>query len=269
MLHYTDRNDVVYVLTLDPVLGEDVYQRLSSEPRLKGTEIIVPGRDSGEYSPAEIDKITKDTMAGRVFVMDTRSQSQAKLQQVYNKIIGYNRADFNQFCYTVLIGDGPVEFFAENGSIESFSSHMARLRLDFNAARFFYDPLIHYDHHEKLGLAIDQGNSLLETIPGWLEKGFAVEGEDITVRQIRPYFRAEGKKGKVGRAKKKKRQKKLTKIFSKLIRKKVKCPKEDIEQCIGKEGLLLQGQALPLNVYPFYFEKYVAKFMKKSKTATG
>ena len=46
----------------------------------------MPGRDAGEFAPAEIDKIAKDTMAGRVFIMDTRSQSQAKLQQVYNKI---------------------------------------------------------------------------------------------------------------------------------------------------------------------------------------
>ena len=269
MLHYTDRKNRIYVLTLDFVLAEDVYQRLSSEPRLKGTEIIVPGRDSGEFAPAEIEKITKDTMTGRVFIMDTRSQSQAKLQQVYNKIIGYNRADFNQFCYTVLIGDGPVEFFAENGSINSFSSHLARLRLDFNAARFFYDPLLHYDHREKLGLALDHGNSLLETIPGWLEKSFAVEGESVTVRQIRPFFRAEGKRGKEGRAKKKKRQKKLSKTFSKLIMKQVNCSEDEIANCIGKAGLLLGGQSLPLNVYPFYFEKYVAKLLKKSKTATG
>jgi hypothetical protein len=267
MLHYTDRKNRIYILTLDDILAEDVYQRLSSAPRLKGAKLIVPGRAAEEFTPDEIDKIALDTMAGRIFIMDTRSQSQAKLQQVYNKIIGYNRADFNHYCYTVLIGDGPVDFFAEDASLESFGPHLARMRLDFNGARFFYDPLAHYESHEKLGLALEHENELLEAVPGWLEKSFSVEGEDVTVRQVRPYFRADGVTGKEGRTKMKRRQRILLRIFTRRIMNQINCQGEDVAKCLGKEGLFFQGESLPLNVYPFHFEKHVAKLLKKAKAA--
>jgi hypothetical protein len=269
MLHYTDRKNRIYILTLDDILAEDVYQRLSSAPRLKGAKLIVPGRGAEEFTPDEIDKIALDTMAGRIFIMDTRSQSQAKLQQVYNKIIGYNRADFNHYCYTVLIGDGPVEFFAEDGSLESCGPHLARMRLDFNGARFFYDPLLHYESHEKLGLALEHENELLEAVPGWLEKSFSVEGEDVTIRQVRPYFRADGVTGKEGRTKTKRRQRILHRIYTRRIMNQINCQAQDVTKCLGKEGLFFQGESIPLNVYPFYFEKYVAKLLKKAKAAVA
>ena len=143
------------------------------------------------------------------------------------------------------------------------------MRLDFNAARFFYDPLVHYDASEKLGLALEHENELLETVPGWLEKSFFVEDEDVTVRQVRPYFRADGIRGKEGRTKMRRRQRKLLRIYTRRIMNQVNCQGEDIAKCLSKEGLFLQGEALPLNVYPFHFEKHVAKLLKKAKTAVA
>jgi len=267
MLHYTDRKDKVYILSLDDILAVDICKRLSGRKKMRGVEFVVAGDEEGKFSVEALDRLAQDTLTGRLLIMDVRSQTLSRLQQVYNKVIGYNRADLNHYCHTICIGDGPVNLFEQGNSLEAFGPHLAKMRLDFNAALYFFDPLLHYDHDEKRHLGIDRQNLLLETIPQRLEKTFA--GKSVTVRRIRPYFRADKATGKKKRLKKQKRRKELAGLFTKMATEAFGEGSDEFTKCLSSQGYAAEGEALKLNVYPFYFEKLACKLLGKARAAVG
>jgi len=264
MLHYTDRTDKIFILTLDNVLAEDVYERLNDTPGLKNAELIVPSSGKSRIHIEDLDDLAVQTLQGRIIVMDMRSQTQARLQAIYNKVICYNRADLNHFCHTVLIGDGPLKLFHEGQSPDVFRPLLARMRTDCNAAMFFYDPLLHYEHEEKLRLGIAANNRLLQKIPSHLKSGFT--GDDaVNVSQIRPYFRAASAKGPKKTEKIDRRQKKLAKLITKKIIEPL--GGNGLSNCLTKEGYAIEGEALKLNIYPFGFEQAAAELLEKARAS--
>jgi len=268
MLNYKDRKNRVHIITLDRVLAADVCERLKTSPKIHHVELVLPTDiEESEIVVQDIDNLALETMGSRLLIMDVRSHTLPRLQQAYNKIVGYNRADFNLYCYTVLIGDGPASLFEQGGDIDDFSELLARLRIDYSPAVFFYDPLLHYSHKEKLAMGIDRDNSIPQTIPHRLEKGFESQGEHVTVEDVRRYFRAEGAPDDKKRAKKRTRLGRLAKLYRKKIAKEFPQVADEFVKCLQKSGYSFTGEALPLNTYPFYFEEWVAELLEKAKTA--
>ena len=266
MLNYKDRKNRIHIITLDRVLAADVYERLKTSPRTRRVELILPtDTKKSEITVEDIDNLALDTMKSQLLIIDVRSHTLPRLQQSYNKIVGYNRADFNLYCYTVVIGDGPANLFAEGGDMDDFAPHLAKFRIDYHPAVFFYDPLLHYSHTEKLAMGIDRDNSIPETIPRRLERGF--EGEHVTVEHVREYFRAAGAAKDKKKAKKRRRLGRLAKLYRKKIAKEFPETGDQLAKCFEKEGCSFAGEALPLNTYPFYFEEWIAELLEKAKTA--
>ena len=274
MLNYRDRKNRIHIITLDAVLATDVRERLKDSRLVPKVELILPDDiTKSEITPEDIDSLALDTMTSRLLIIDVRSHTLPRLQQAYNKIVGYNRADFNLYCYTVVIGDGPANLFAEGGDINDFAPLLAKLRIDYSPAVFFYDPLLHYGRDEKLDMGIDRDNSIPETIPHRLKKGF--EGDHVTVEQVRAYFRAAApdkketrkKETRKKQAKKKKRLARLAKLYRKRFAKEFGKVEDELVKCFEKEGYSFTGEALNLNTYPFYFEEWIADLLKKAKAA--
>ena len=165
----------------------------------------------------------------------------------------------------ILVGDGPVKLFQNGGSMDAFGPHLAKMRVDCNAARYFFDPLLHYDYDEKPHFGIDRANELLDMIPRQLEKAF--EGKELKVGDIRPYFRAAKAKGSKKKEKKSRRRKKLKKLFARGFKKALNGNGNDFSKCFEKDGYSIEGEALKLNVYPFYFERLAGKMLKKAQKA--
>ncbi len=101
MLHYTNREDKVFIYTLDPVIGKDITERLAGRSRFRGAELICPGRGKDKITVEDNEKLARDSLTGRLIIMDMRSQTQPMLQAVFNKVVCYNRADLNKFCYMI------------------------------------------------------------------------------------------------------------------------------------------------------------------------
>ncbi len=266
MLNYKDRKNRIHIITLDSVLAADVYERLKASRRIHPVELVLPADiTKSEITVEDIDNLALDTMASRLLIIDVRSHTLSRLQQAYNKIVGYNRADFNLYCYTAVIGDGPANLFEKGGDIDDFAPLLAKFRIDYSPAVFFYDSLLHYSHTEKLAMGIDRDNSIPETIPRRLERGF--EGEHVTVEDVRKYFRAEGAPDDKKEAKKRKRLGRLAKLYRKKIAKEFPEVRDEFVKCLKKGGYSFTGEALNLNTYPFYFEEWIADLLEKAKTA--
>jgi len=270
MLNYKDRKNRIHIITLDSVLAVDICERLKNSPRIPRVELVLPADiEKSEITIEDIDNSALDTMASRLLIMDVRSHTLPRLQQAYNKIVGYNRADFNLYCYTALIGDGPANLFEQGGDIDDFAPLLAKFRIDYSPAVFFYDPLLHYSHGEKLAMGVDRDNSIPVTIPRRLEKGFESQGEHVTAEDVRKYFRAESAPGDKKEAKKRKRLGRLAKLYRKKIAKEFPEVADELVKCLKKGGYSFTGEALPLNTYPFYFEEWTAELLEKAKTATS
>src|SRR4030042_4333549 len=108
MLHNRDRMPRIHILTVDRTLATDVYERLRGWPGMESIELICPVDDESDITVADIARLTMETMTSRVLIIDVRRQTKGRLQRVYSDVVRFNRPDFSQYCYSVLIGDGPV-----------------------------------------------------------------------------------------------------------------------------------------------------------------
>jgi len=106
MLHYQNRLDKIHLLTLDPVLLEDLCARLGNYPGLESVEFVRPGNNGSTLVADDILAVARDTVTARVLIIDVRSQTRARLQRAYSDIGRFNRPDFNHYCYSILVGDG-------------------------------------------------------------------------------------------------------------------------------------------------------------------
>lgn len=205
----------------------------------------------------EIDSMARDTVSSRLLIIDVRRATLPKLQNAYTKIVGYNRRDLNKLCYTILIGDGPLNLFQAGKSLDVFVSHLSSHRIDYHPAVFFYDPFIHYEHSEIERIGMDDEFVLANKVPRRLVPYFQ-KGQEITVDNVRCFFRATDKAEQV----KKERLEILRDLYEKRIAEQFPHHKEQLKSWLSKEGLRLATEKLHL--YPLFFEDWVYELMEKA-----
>ena len=129
MLHYTNRQSRIHILSLDPVLATEVYERLHNYPGMESVELIRPGNGMSAIKVQDIKQLARETTTSKVLIFDVRRQTKARLQRPYSDIVRFNRPDFNRYCYSVLLGDGPVSLFTPDIRPHSVNFYPADLVL--------------------------------------------------------------------------------------------------------------------------------------------
>jgi len=257
-LSHPQRADKVYILTLDTILATDIYERIHFDPRMQSYEIVRPQSIGIKDTIAEIEASTRDTVTARLLVIDVRKDTLALLQKAYNEIVGYNRRDFNNYCYVILIGDGPASLFQAGTSLDVFVSHLAQFRIDFHPAVIFYDPFMHYEPNELQHRGIEDVFTLPDEAPQRFRPYFQKKG-NVSVSEIRRYFRATHKGPDV----KKEREKILRKLYKKRIGKQFSLPRDKLKSWLSKAGLRLATEKMHL--YPLFFEDWVYELVQKAR----
>lgn len=255
VLSYQQREPRIHILTLDRVLGWDIYDRLHNDSRTKFYELVVPKQADWKPRLEEIEAIVDRTVYARMLIMDVRRATIHKIQPAYNKIIGYNRKDLNRFCFTVLIGDGPLNLFGAGKSPDVFVPYLARLRIDYNSAIFFFDPFIHYEPEETES-SMDEDLVLPRKLPRRLASYFPEAG--VTVDSVRRFFRA----NEQNEAVKKQRLKTLASLYLKRIGEQFPRHKDLLRGLLSKNGAQFGSEKL--NLYPIFFEEWVHELMQKA-----
>ncbi|MCP4258665.1 MAG: hypothetical protein GY774_14360 [Planctomycetes bacterium] len=256
ILSHTSRGNIIHILTLDSILGNDVYERIHNDKRMKYYQLIKPRKTEIREAVAEIENMAQDTVLSRLLIIDVRRVTLPKLQRAYNKVVGYNRRDLNKICYTMLIGDGPFDLFQDGKTLDTFVPHLATHRVDFHPAIFFYDPFIHYEHGEIELAGVDDQFVLSDKIPKRLESFF--KKEDMNIDKVRHYFRAIDKPDEVS----KKRLRKLRRLYKKRIAEQFPDHKDQLKALFSRRGIRLASEKM--NLYPLYFEDWVYKLMKRA-----
>jgi hypothetical protein len=255
VLSYQQRRPRIHILTLDRVLADDVYERLRENTKTRYYELWVPRQFRLEERVGEIEATAEQTTSSRVLILDVRKVTLPKLHQGYNKIIGYNRKDLNKYCFTVLVGDGPLNLFAAGRSVDVFVPYLAQHRVDYNPAVFFFDPFIHYEPDE-LEMSVDKEFSLPVQVPRRLEPYFPEPG--VTVDSVRRFFRG----AELDEAVKKQRVKIVAALYMKRISEQFPEHKDRLRELLSKNGLQLASERL--NIYPLFLEQWVHELMQKA-----
>jgi hypothetical protein len=258
LLSHSDREDRIHILSLDPILATDVYERIYNDPRMKNYRLYRPRKTEIRDAVEEIEDMARDTVLSRLLIIDVRKETLPKLRTAYNKIVGYNRRDLNKLCFIILIGDGPVNLFWEGKTLDVFVPYLSAHRVDFHPAAFFYDPFLHYERGEIERGAIDDKFVLPDKIPARFVPYF-IEDENMDVDRIRRYFRAIGKSDEI----RKKRLRRLRSLYRKRIAEQFPLPKNQLKALLSKKGIRLASEKMHL--YPLYFEDWVYELMQKAK----
>jgi hypothetical protein len=260
VLSYQQRRPRIHILTLDRVLSDDIYERLRYDSKTRFYEIVVPKEFGWKERIVEIETTAEKTTTARLFIMDVRRMTLPKLQQAFNKIIGYNRKDLNKLCFTVLVGDGPLNLFTAGKSPDAFVPHLAKHRVDYNPAVFFFDPFIHYEPDE-LESSMDEEFNLPAQLPRRLDRYFPEPG--VTVDSVRRFFRGAEQNETI----KRQRVKILAALYKKRIGEQFPEHKDRMKELLSKDGLQLASEKL--NFYPLYFEEWVHELMQKAASPQG
>ncbi|MBN1457839.1 MAG: hypothetical protein JW912_08305 [Sedimentisphaerales bacterium] len=265
MLHNEHRKKHIHILTLDHVLAKNLSLRLRQCNLAANARIVIPNNGKPGIKPEDVEKLAKETLNSRLLIIDVRSYTLIRLQQAYNTIIGYNRADFNRYCHTVLIGDGPVNGSQHTKGLQVFERQLAKLRIDYSASVFFYDPLMEYCSEVKMNAAQGRQVNLPEAIPRFLSDSF--KGEVLTVEKIREFLTPDRSDTPEKKQKKQLRLRALRSLYLKKISELYKASPKDVAKCLSKEGFPLPGEMLRINVFPFYFENWINSLLNMSSEA--
>jgi hypothetical protein len=255
ILSYEQRKPRIHILSADKVLSEDIYDRLQEDKKTRFYELVVAKQDTWQKRVEEIEALADQTTKSRMLILDVRKVTLPKLHKAYNKIIGYNRKDLNRVCFTVLIGDGPLNLFQPGKSPDVFVPYLAQHRVNYNPAVFFFDPFLHYEPDE-IESSMDQEFILPAHLPRRLAPFFPEPG--VTVETVRKYFRALEQPEPV----KKQRLKVLAALYMKRINEQFPANKERLKELLGKSGLQLASERM--NLYPLFFEEWVHELMQKA-----
>jgi len=259
ILSHSGRRNNIHILTLDRILADDIYERIHNDPRMEGYTVKKPAKGI-QHGAEEIEDMAPDTVSSRLLIIDVRRSTLPVLQQAYNKVVGYNRRDFNKLCYIILIGDGPMNLFHSGKCLDDFVQYLAKHRLDYYPAAFFYDPFLHYEPDEISRTPAD----FVSLIPTKLPKRFTpyFKEKNITVADIRRYFRAMGKPQKV----KQKRYRKITDLYKKRIDEQFSKDQCDLDAWFTHDGIQLATERLHL--YPLFFEDWAYELVEKANNDT-
>jgi hypothetical protein len=258
ILSHRRRRDQIHILSVDPVLATDIYERIHHDKRLKRCELIRAHATRVRDAVDEIYDMAQDTVSSRLLVFDVRRVTMPKLHKSFNTIVGYNRRDFNKLCYTIVIGDGPVGLFRAGKVLDAFVPHLAAHRVDYHPAVFFYDPFLHYEIDEREIPGIDEQFVLPDSIPRRLVPYFR-EGQDVGTAEIRRFFRAIGKPEDV----RKERLRTLRSVYKKRIAEQFPHHKDQLRAWLSREGIRLATEKLHL--YPLFFEDWVYDLIRKAR----
>ncbi len=267
MVRHPNRAERIHLLTVDPVLAADVADRLAFDPRTRDWPLVRPAARSIKKGVAELQALARQTTRSRLLIFDVRSLTLPRLHEPYNKVVGYNREDFNELCFVMLIGDGPLNLFQGGKSPEVFLPHLASHRIDYSPTVYFYDPFLHYTPDEKRLAGIGQGGELPTVVPQRLQRAFKGAGE-ATVDQVRKYFRAAGLAGAARRQALRRRQDKLARFCRKRIAEEFPRHAEQLTAWLRREGYALSDETLPLHLYPLHFEDWAAELMARAGRPT-
>jgi hypothetical protein len=258
ILSYSRRRNNIHILTLDRILSDDVYERIHSDPRTEGYTVKRPTKGI-QHGAEEIEAMAPDTVSSRLLIIDVRKSTLPLLQHIYNKVVGYNRRDLNKLCYIVLIGDGPINLFHSGKCLDDFVPYLAKHRLDYYPAAFFYDPFLHYEPDEISRNPAD----LVALLPTKLPKRLAYyfKEQAITVADIRKFFRADGKPSQV----KHKRHKKLIDLYKKRMNQQFSNEQCELDALFTHDGIQLATERLHL--YPIFFEDWVFELIEEAGKA--
>ena len=256
ILSHPSRQNTIHILSLDPILANDVYERIHNDKRMKFYQLVKPCQTNIRDAVIEIENMAQETVLSRLIIVDVRRATLPKLQRAYNKVVGYNRRDLNKICYTILIGDGPIDLFQNGKTMDVFIPHLAAHRVDFHPALFFYDPFIHYERGEIELAGVDEEFVLSDKIPKRLESFF--KKDDMNVDKVRQYFRAIDKPEDVS----KRRRRKLKKLYKKRILKQFPGQEEQLKTLFSRRGIRLASEKM--NIYPLYFEDWIYKLAKRA-----
>jgi hypothetical protein len=265
MLHNEHRKKQIHILTLDHVLAENLSLRLRQCNLAAKAKIIIPNDGKPGIRPEHVEKLAKDTLNSQMLILDVRSYTLVRLQQAYNTIIGYNRADFNRYCHTILIGDGPMNRLEHAKGLEVFEQQLAKLRIDYSASVFFYDPLMEYSSNVKINAAQGRYVHLPEAIPRFLSDSF--KGEVLTVEKIREFLAPDHTDTPEKKQKKQLRLRAIRSLYLKKITELYQANPENVTRCLTKEGFAFPGEILRINVFPFYFENWINNLLNMSSEA--
>jgi len=257
ILSHHRRRDSIHVLTLDPALAEDVCERIGTDKRLKRCTLICPRAAGVEESLEAIERTAQETIFSRLIIFDVRRSTMPKLRRVFNAVVGYNRRDFNQLCYSICIGDGPLNLFRDGKFADAFVPHLAAHRVDFHPAVFFYDPFLHYEPDEVLLQSIGDEFIISEAIPKRLAPYFKSEG--VTVGTIRKFFRAVDKDEETRKA----RRHMLRHVYKRRLAELSAGQEDQFKDLLSREGIRWASEKM--NLYPLYFEDWVCDLVRQAR----
>jgi hypothetical protein len=258
ILSHPERADWIHILSLDPILATDIYERIRNDPRMKNYRLYRPRKTEIHDAVEEIEAMARDTVLSRLLIIDVRKEALPKLRTAYNKIVGYNRKDLNKLCFIILIGDGPWNLFWEGKTLDVFIPYLSAHRVDFHPALFFYDPFLHYERGEIVRGALDDEFVLPDKIPARFVPYFKKD-QSIRLDKIRRYFRAIDKPDDI----RKKRLKRLRSLYKKRFTEQFPDHKGQLKEWLSKKGLRLASEKMHL--YPLFFEDWVYELTQRAK----
>jgi hypothetical protein len=258
ILSHGARKDLIYIISIDPGLTTDVYRRIRDDERLKHYRVKRARAKSIDERIDELQAMAQGTIKARLLIYDVRRAALPKLRRVLRDITGFNRRDFNQLCYTILIGDGPPMLFQNGRGLDVFTIYLGEHRVDYHPAAFFYDPLLHYEPSEVHLQAIDDEFVLRDDIPNRLVPYFQ-NSDEATVQAVRRFFRATDKDEET----RTKRQKVLNSLYKKRFAEQFPGRESQLKAWTSYEGLQLATEKIHL--YPLFFEDWVHNLMQQAQ----
>ncbi len=257
ILTHPRRRGQIHILTIDPVLAADLCERIGSDRRLKRYSLICPRAADVRSALEEIELMAQETISSRLLIFDVRRVTLPRLRRPFNAVVGYNRRDFNQLCYSICIGDGPVNLFQDGRAVDLFVPYLASHRVDFHPAVFFYDPFLHYEPSEIQLQALDDEFVIPDALPRRLVPYF--RSDTTKVGTIRQFFRATDKDEET----RKKRLRMLRHLYRKRLAEQFPGKEDQFKALLSRRGIQLASEKMSL--YPLYFEDWVHELMRKAR----
>jgi hypothetical protein len=257
VLSHPRRRSQIHVLTIDPILAADICERIGADKRLARYTVLCPRAATIRSGLEEVERMAQATISSRLLIFDVRRVTLPKLRRAFNAIVGYNRRDFNRLCYSICIGDGPVNLFQDGRVVDLFIPFLGSHRVDFHPAVFFYDPFLHYEPNELLPQGIDDEFVIPDAMPRRLAPYF--KNERMRVGQVRRFFRAVDRDGEI----RTRRRRMLRHVYKKRLAQQFPGQQEQYKALLSRHGLQLATEKL--NLYPLHFESWVHELMHKAR----
>jgi len=258
ILSHRKRRDQIHVLTIDPVLATDICERIQADKRLKRCRLHRTHSAHVRTAVEEIEAMAQETVRSRLLIFDVRRVTLPKLRRGFNAIVGYNRRNFNKLCYTICIGDGPVNLFQNGRALDVFVPYLSSHRVDYHPSVFFYDPFLHYEAGEMQPRGIDEQFVIPDSLPRRLIPYFQDTG-DMDTAKVRRYFRAPDKSDDV----RSQRRRMLKRLYKRRFTAQFPGRTDEMKALLSRQGVRLATEKL--NIYPLYFEEWVEKLIRRAR----